>query len=73
VASSLFPVHTLLKKLANEGVFAMQQAMKRPVEDEAAFFEHEKGGVGIGLALGEANHFVLLRIEAMGAEGKRVL
>ena len=35
--------------------------MEGAVEDQAAFFEHEEGGVGVGLALGERNHAVRVR------------
>ena len=43
----------LLQKLADEAVLTPQKFMEGAIEDETAFFEHEEGGVGVGLAVGE--------------------
>jgi hypothetical protein len=62
----LFQFPVLLQKLPDERVLAMEEVMERAIEDEAAFFEHEERGVGVGLALRERNHAALVLVEAMG-------
>ena len=42
----------LLQEFADELVFAVDQVVDRTVEDEAALFEHEEGGIGVGFAFG---------------------
>src|ERR1700733_9746936 len=63
----------LLQKLPHGFVVGGGEVVQSAVEDQAAFFEHEEGGIAIGLSLGQRNHVALLRIKAMGAEGKGVL
>ena len=51
----------------------MEEVVEGAVEDEAAFFKHEEGGVGVGLAFWEGYHAALVGVEAVCAEGEGVL
>ena len=51
-ANFRLPRWGLLQELADELVVGVDEFVEGAVEDEAAFFEHEVGGVGVGLAFG---------------------
>ena len=50
----------LLQELTDETVLTLKKLMEGAIEDETAFFEHEEGGVGVGLAVGVRNHAAML-------------
>ena len=66
-------IGVLFEKLANKLVLGMDKILERPVEDQAAFLEHEEGGVGIELAFRKRHHATRLGIEAVVAKSKGVL
>ena len=64
---------TLLQKLTDEAVLTLEKLVEGAIEDEAAFFEHEEGGIGVGVAGGERDHATPFGVVAVIAEGEGVL
>src|SRR5258708_28529282 len=63
----------LFQKLANKGVLAGNEIVKRTIKDQASFGEHEERCGGMGLTLRKRDHAALIGVEYVGTHGECVL